>query len=110
MFPHERSLVKQFANKPFVLLGVDSDADRQAAKDLADNGTVIWRSWWDGPEGTDGPITTHWEVNGWPAFFIIDAKGVVRATPADSPHSLEKLSDFLEETITKLVHEAERKP
>jgi hypothetical protein len=108
MFPHERSLVKKFANKPFVLLGVNSDPDRQTAHELVSDGTVTWRSWWDGPEGTDGPIDTHWEINGWPAFFIIDAEGMIRVTPADGPGSLEKLADFLEETITKLVHEAER--
>ena len=108
MFPHERSLVKQFENKPFVLLGVDSDPDRRAAQQLADNGTVVWRSWWNGPEGMDGPIATQWDVVAWPAFFVIDAEGVVRVTPADCPRSLEKTADFLEETVTKLVREAEQ--
>jgi len=107
MFPHERSLVKQFENKPFVLLGVNSDADRHAAKELVDQGTVSWRSWWNGPEGMDGPIATRWDVVSWPAFFVIDAQGVVRVMPEDCPSSLEKTADFLEETITKLVQEAE---
>ena len=29
MYPHERSLVKKMEGKPFVLLGVNSDADRE---------------------------------------------------------------------------------
>lgn len=107
MFPHERSLVKQFENKPFILLGVNSDSDRPAGKELVDKGEVIWRSWWNGPEGIDGPIATRWDVVSWPAFFVIDAQGVVRVTPEDCPSSLDKMADFLEETITKLVDQAE---
>ena len=32
MYPHERSLVKEMENKPFVLLGVNSDTDRAKIK------------------------------------------------------------------------------
>ena len=28
MYPHERSLVKTLADKPFALIGVNSDADK----------------------------------------------------------------------------------
>ena len=36
MYPHERSLVKRLENKPFALLGVNSDRDREALKNRAD--------------------------------------------------------------------------
>jgi hypothetical protein len=29
MYPHERSLVNRLAGKPFVLLGINSDDDRE---------------------------------------------------------------------------------
>ena len=32
MYPHERSLVKKLANQPFVLVGVNSDRDREEIK------------------------------------------------------------------------------
>ena len=32
MYPHERSLVKRLAGKPFALLGINSDADREGLK------------------------------------------------------------------------------
>jgi hypothetical protein len=77
MYPHERSLVKKHADKPFVILGVNSDRDRTALKKNIINEELPWRSFWDG--GTvHGPIATAWKVNAWPTIFVVDAKGVIR--------------------------------
>ena len=32
MYPHERSLVKQLADKPFALIGINSDRDIETAR------------------------------------------------------------------------------
>ena len=34
MYPHERSLVKRMANRPFALIGVNSDRDREKLKEV----------------------------------------------------------------------------
>ena len=34
MYPHERSLVKRLANKPFALIGVNSDRDKKKLKEV----------------------------------------------------------------------------
>ena len=76
MYPHERSLVKRLEGKPFALLGINSDPKdrlRQAMK----KENITWRSWWDGGS-TDGPISTKWNVSGWPTTYVLDAKGVIR--------------------------------
>jgi peroxiredoxin len=76
MYPHERSLVKRLEGKPFALLGINSDPKdrlRQAMK----KENITWRSWWDGGD-TDGPISTAWNVKGWPTTYVLDAKGVIR--------------------------------
>ena len=36
MYPHERSLVEKLKDKPFVILGVNSDKDREKPKKLAE--------------------------------------------------------------------------
>lgn len=77
MFPHERSLVKRLAGKPFALLGINSDPDKEALKAVIEKESVTWRSWWDGGS-TGGPIATHWNVSGWPTIYVLDAKGVIR--------------------------------
>ena len=77
MYPHERSLVKRLENKPFALLGVNSDRDRQALKQVLQRENITWRSWWDGGS-TGGPIATQWDIDGWPSIFVIDHKGIIR--------------------------------
>jgi hypothetical protein len=99
MYPHERSLVKRYANKPFVLLGVNSDNDREAIKKVVKDEKITWRSWWNGG-GPGGPIARAWGVNGWPTFFVIDTKGIIR-------HRLVG-SQGLKEALTKVMHDAEQ--
>ncbi|HEY1860277.1 MAG TPA: hypothetical protein VGG61_07980, partial [Gemmataceae bacterium] len=39
---------------------------------------ITWRSFWNGPEGTNGPISKKWNVHGWPTIYVLDQKGVIR--------------------------------
>ena len=78
MYPHERSLVKRLVGKPFALLGINSDTDKDALKKVMDEEQITWRSWWNGPKGTDGPLSKKWNVHGWPTIYVLDAKGVIR--------------------------------
>ena len=77
MYPHERSLVKRLAGKPFALLGVNSDRDREALKEVMAKEEITWRSWWDGGS-TRGPIAGQFNVSSWPTIYVLDAKGVIR--------------------------------
>jgi peroxiredoxin len=77
MYPHERSLVKRLADKPFVLLGVNSDEQRDEVKKTIEKEQMTWRSWWD-EGGTAGPIPTAYDVSHWPTIFVLDHKGVIR--------------------------------
>ena len=78
MYPHERSLVKRLKDKPFALIGVNSDRDKEKLKQRMQEENITWRSFWNGPEGTRGPIAKAWNVSGWPTIYVIDAKGVIR--------------------------------
>jgi hypothetical protein len=77
MYPHERSLVKRLEGKPFALLGINSDKDRDALKEVLKKEEITWRSWWNGGS-TTGPISTEWHVHSWPTIYVLDAKGVIR--------------------------------
>ena len=37
---------------------------------------ITWRFFCDG--GTDGPISTRWNVRMWPTTYVLDAQGVIR--------------------------------
>ena len=77
MFPHERSLVKKMEGKPFVLIGVNSDRDREAIKQVIKQEKITWRSFWNGG-GTQGPISTEWGIRAWPTIYVLDAHGMIR--------------------------------
>ncbi|MFL5243209.1 MAG: TlpA family protein disulfide reductase [Gemmataceae bacterium] len=102
MYPHERSLVKSLESKPFALLGINSDTDKEALKKAMQEEQITWRSWWNGPEGTSGPLSTKWNVSGWPTLYILDHKGVIRHKFLGSPGD-----KVLDRAIEKLVKEAE---
>jgi hypothetical protein len=104
MYPHERSLVKKLADKPFALVGVNSDQDLEKLKAVLEEERITWRSFWNGKEGTGGPISTEWNVHGWPTLFVIDHKGVIRHKYLGSPGE-----EKLDAAIDKLVEEAETK-
>ncbi|HEB52025.1 MAG TPA: hypothetical protein ENI87_02095 [bacterium] len=78
MIPHERSLVERLKDKPFALIGVNSDADKDYYRAEAKEMGVTWRSFWNGPRGTSGPISSKWGVTGWPTIYVLDHKGVIR--------------------------------
>ena len=103
MYGHERSLVKKMADKPFALVGVNSDQDLKALKPVLEKEEITWRSFWNGPKGTGGPISDEWNVHGWPTLYVIDHKGIIRHKWIGSPGN-EKMDEALE----KLVEAAEK--
>lgn len=102
MYPHERSLVERMKDKPFALVGVNSDGDKKKLKERMEKEKITWRSFWNGPDGTDGPIAKAWNVHSWPSVYLIDAKGVIRVKSFDDEKQLDRMID-------ELVKEAEKK-
>ena len=78
MYPHERSLVTKYEGKPFAIVGINSDRDREKIKQICKEKKLTWRSFWNGGS-TGGPISTRWNVSGWPTIYLIDHKGIIRA-------------------------------
>ena len=97
MYPHERSLVKRLANKPFALIGVNSDKDLAKLRPRLKEENISWRSFWNGPQGTSGPISAKWGVRGWPTIYILDHKGVIRFKGPRGEKMDEAVDQLLEE-------------
>ena len=104
MYPHERSLVKKYASKPFALIGVNTDPNRETLKKVLKDQKITWRSFWNGPRGTEGPIAARWKVEGWPTIYLIDHEGVIRHKYLGSPEG-----DALDQAIEKLIAEVPNK-
>jgi hypothetical protein len=97
MYPHERSLVKRLAGKPFAIVGINSDSDRDEIKKVIAKEEITWRSWWNGG-GTDGGIAKQWNVSGWPTIYVLDQKGVIRFK--------NKREEALDKAVDTLLEEA----
>ncbi|GIW55627.1 MAG: hypothetical protein KatS3mg082_2031 [Nitrospiraceae bacterium] len=104
MYPHERSLVQRLAGKNFVLIGVNSDKDREKLKKDMQAENITWRSFWNGEKGTRGPISEAWGVTGWPTMYILDGEGRIRYKSVGSPGA-----ETLDKWIDGLLEEAESK-
>jgi hypothetical protein len=97
--------VTRLKDKPFILLGVSTDPERENVLEFQRDGKVTWRSWWNGKrlKGQDKRITNLWEVSTLPTLFLIDHKGKVRKRFDGVPENGE-----LDRLIDKLVQEAQR--
>jgi len=79
-YPYQRLLLEVMDPEEFVLLGVNSDADVEVARQAKIDEELDYRAWWDGhaEKNTGGPIATEWNVTGWPTIYVLDEEGVIR--------------------------------
>jgi len=96
MHTYERSLVKEFKGRPFVVLGVNRDQDLEQAHYSA--AKLTWRTLWDGP---GGPNFRLWNVQGTPMIYLVDRQGMIRWKQTGPPHTQQ----VLEEQINQLLQE-----
>ena len=104
MIPHERSLVQKWKDKPFALVGVNSDGtdtEEGLAKfrEKVKEASMTWRSFRD--ESTDPKISATWRVQGWPTLYYIDHEGVIR-------HKDVREEAEMERVLEEMIAEAEK--
>jgi peroxiredoxin len=104
LHPYERTLVERMRGRPFVLLGVNVDEDREKVRKQMNEQGITWRSWWDGrgEENTRGPIAEQFNVRGWPTLYLIDHRGIIRHKFLGTPGN-----ERLNAAIDTLVKDAE---
>ena len=95
--------MKQLADKPFALIGVNSDEKLERAQKAVKEKDITWRSFWNGEHGTSGPIATKWSVTFWPTIYVIDAKGIIRFKDVRD----EKLDAAIMELLAEAGHDVE---
>jgi len=98
---HEREIVARLKDKPFAIVGVNSDTDKAKLKEATGKAMITWRSFWCGAEGIEGEIPSAWNVSGWPTIYVLDQHGVIRAKNV--------AGKALDDVIDKLIRDAEAK-
>ena len=104
MFPHERSLVRRMADKPFAIIGVNSDQDigrknLDEIREVVKEKNLSWRSFQN--TGSEEKISATWNVKGWPTTYLIDKDGVIRYKNVRG----EALDEALEELMAEMGQE-----
>jgi thiol-disulfide isomerase/thioredoxin len=101
MVPHERTLVERLKDKPFALIGVNTDDKRETLAAVEQKEKMTWRAWWDGP---DGEIAFKWNIRYFPTVYVLDHKGVIRFKDVHDK-DLDKAVDQL---LTELAADKKR--
>ena len=94
MYPHLRTIVENYREKPFALLGISVEDDVKELVSLADKGENTWPIWWDG-ENLEGPLAAQWVIRSMPTFYVLDPKGVIRNKGFIQPGEIEATVDML---------------
>jgi hypothetical protein len=97
MLPHEKALVERLKDKPFALIGINSDGDAATVRKLLAEQGITWRNAID--VSTEGPWARAWNVSGWPTIYVLDHKGVIRHR--------DLRDDELETVVNALLKELE---
>jgi thiol-disulfide isomerase/thioredoxin len=103
LLPYEKQLTKQFEDKPFVLLGVNSDIDKTALVKAQQQFGMTWPSFWDGL----GSINREWDIEFLPMLILIDERGIIRFNSKsimDDIDSFKDLADKMEREIQKVLN------
>jgi len=95
-YPHETALAARHEGKPFAIVGVNSDRERDSVAPLNLEAGIRWRSWWDGEQA--GPVGRAWNIQGFPHTVIIDAQGVIRRVNAHREDLDRVVDDLLRTT------------
>ena len=101
MIPHERDLVKKLKGKPFVLVSVSADKEKETLQKFLEKEEMPWVHWWD--EGPKSKVLTTYRVRAFPTLYVIDHAGVIRHKWVGNPGN-----DKIDAAIDELVKIAEK--
>lgn len=99
MYPHERSLVRLLAGKPFAIVGVNNDENLVEIREVVKAKKINWRSFWESGDQANS-ISSQWCIASRPSTFLIDASGKIRYRNLDG----KSLDTAIEELMRELGH------
>ena len=98
MIPHERKMMERLKDKPFTILSVSCDDDKDDLTKFLEKEKMPWDHWFDGSKGS---VAKTFRVRAFPTLYLIDAKGVIRNKWIGSPKD-----EVLDKAVDDLVAEA----
>lgn len=99
-YPYQRLMLELYEDRPFSIVGVNSDTFEVAKTYKQDTG-LHYPAFWDGPVADHGPIATAWNVVGWPTVYILDEEGRIRFAGERHEDTLKAVSQLMSELERK---------
>ncbi|VTT97209.1 thiol-disulfide isomerase-like thioredoxin : Thioredoxin family protein OS=uncultured marine group II/III euryarchaeote KM3_170_G02 PE=4 SV=1: AhpC-TSA [Gemmataceae bacterium] len=96
MIPHERELVKNLKDKPFVFISLSADDEKDTLVKFIEKEPMPWTHWWNG--GAKGGPVADYKVQFFPTVYVLDEKGVIRFK-----HVREKAMDEAIDVLLKEI-------
>ena len=101
LIPHEKDLHRQYDTRPFAILGISRDHQREDLKTFVDREKLPWPNLFDG----GGSICNEWGVSAFPTFVLIDHKGIIIGRwEGGGPKTMSEI----EHAVDKAVREADK--
>ena len=92
--PHEIALARRLSGKRFTILGVNLDRTAAAARAIIEKAKIPWPNWLDGDPAKPGPIAARYHIQSVPQIFVLDRKGIIRASDVHG-EALDKVAETL---------------
>jgi peroxiredoxin len=102
-YPYQRLLTELYKDWPFAMLSVNSDESVEAARQAKEERRLPYRSWWDGygESKIEGPISTMYNIYGWPTTYVLDEQGVIRFVDLRQEDLLKAVHQLMDEQARK---------
>lgn len=98
--PHLKALVERHADRPFAILGINTDSDKADYRRKLEQHGVTWRNAWTG--GPGGAVSRSWSIDRYPTIFVLDAQHVIRAIDTRD----KRLDAIVQELLDEVAAEA----
>jgi len=98
MIPHERAMIERLKDKPFALISISADQNKETLKDFLSKEKMPWTHWWN---GSQGGVIEDWDVQYFPTIYVIDSKGVIRHKDLRERQLEDAVKNLLDEVDEK---------
>ncbi|MGI9456781.1 MAG: redoxin domain-containing protein [Aeoliella sp.] len=75
MITHEVEMVERLKDRPFALLSVSCDSDKETLEEFLEGTSMPWDHWWVGP---DSQFKKTLNIASYPTVYVLDGEGVIR--------------------------------
>ena len=96
--PQLNEMVTANKDRPFALVGINSDPEPSRVQQLIKEGNISWRSFQD----VDQTIATKWRIKAYPSLVLIDASGNI-VESGDSMRDYKTLGGKIDALVLPLM-------